>query len=204
MPVRPRDRTRLPTASTGVRARRAERGAVAIEAAIVSVLLFTILAGVVDVSMLFRTTYEVSSASRAGARLAAQEPLAPTFARDAAVQVVSALDGLDFTRVRRIWVYRANPGSPTGEPSSGSTCLSQCVMFTVSSTGVVDAGTGSWTARNACAGDPVGGADPVDAVGVRVQYQHKAAVLFADGQLVQETTTMRLEQLPTAVVCRST
>lgn len=188
-------------AATG---RRDERGAIAVEAAFVSTLLFTILAGVVDVSMLFRTTYEVSSASRAGARLAAQEPLATTFARDTAVQVAAALEGMDYSRVTKIWVYKANPSSPTAEPSSGSSCPTQCVKFTVTSAGVVSAGTGTWTGRKACAGEPVAGVDPVDAVGVRVEYRHDAPIRFADNQLVQETTTMRLEQLSASLVCVST
>jgi hypothetical protein len=157
--------------------------------------------------MLFRTTYEVSSASRAGARLAAQEPLAPTFARDAAVQVATSLEGMNYGEVTKLWVYKANPSSPTGEPTSGSNCTSQCVKFTVTEDDdghpVVSAGTGSWTGRKACALDPVGGVDQVDAVGVRVQYRHDAPIMFGDGNLVQETTTMRLEQLSTALVCTS-
>lgn len=204
MLTRPRTRVFRRPVSTASPACRSERGAVAVEAAIVSTMLFIICAGVVDLSMLFRTTYEVSSASRAGARLAAQEPLATTFARDAATQVVAAMEGMDYTRVTRIWVYRADPNSATGEPASGATCSSQCVKFTVSATGVVSAGTGSWTGRKACPGDPVAGVDPVDAVGVRVQYRHDAPIMFADNQLVQETTSMRLEQLPTTVVCTST
>lgn len=190
-------------AATGAGLRRAERGAVAVEAAIVSTLLLTILSGVVDVSMLYRTTYEVSSASRAGARFAAQEPLATTFARDAAEQVATSLEGMDYTRITKLWVYKANPNSPTGEPASGSACSSQCVQFTVSATGVVSGGTGSWTGRKACAADPIAGVDQIDAVGVRVQYRHKAGIKFGDGKLVEETTTMRLEQLSAALVCTS-
>lgn len=193
--------------STAAEAPRAERGVVAVETALVSTMLFTILAGVVDVSFMYRTTYEVSSASRAGARLAAQEPLAPTFAHDAAVQVATSMDGMDYSQVTKLWVYKANPNSPTGEPASGSTCSSQCVKFTVSADDdghpVVSDGAGSWTGRKACAFDPVGGVDQVDAVGVRVQYRHHAPIMFGDGKLVQETTTMRLEQLSTALVCSS-
>jgi Flp pilus assembly protein TadG len=182
---------------------------VAVEAALVSTMLFTILAGVVDVSMLFRTTYEVSSASRAGARLAAQEPLAPTFAHDAAVQVATSMEGMDYSQVTKLWVYKANPNSPTGEPASDSNCTSgvKCVRFTLSADvaghPVVSPGTGTWTGRKACAFDPVAGVDQVDAVGVRVQYRHHAPIMFGDGHLVQETTTMRLEQLSTALVCSS-
>ena len=128
---RPRHRRPGPR---GPRAAHSERGAVAIEGALVFTLLFTILAGVVDVSMLFRTTYEVSSASRAGARLAAQEPLSPDLAADAAQQVASAMDGMTYSRITKLWVYKANPNSPTGEPASDSNCTSgvKCVKFTVS------------------------------------------------------------------------
>ncbi len=200
---RPRHRRPGPR---GPRAAHSERGAVAIEGALVFTLLFTILAGVVDVSMLFRTTYEVSSASRAGARLAAQEPLSPDLAADAAQQVASAMDGMTYSRITKLWVYKANPNSPTGEPASDSNCTSgvKCVKFTVSDDDghpKVSAPFGSWTGRKACAVDPVGGVDQVDAVGVRVQYQHEAPIMFGDGTLIQETTTMRLEQLSSALVC---
>ncbi len=200
---RPRHRRPRPR---GLPAAHPERGAVAVEAGIVFMLLFTILAGVVDVSMMFRTTYEVSSASRAGARLAAQEPLSPDLAADAAQQVASAMDGMNYSRITKLWVYKANPNSPTGEPASDSNCTSgvKCVKFTVSDDHghpKVSAPVGSWTGRRACAVDPVAGVDQVDAVGVRVQYQHEAPIMFGDGKLIQETTTMRLEQLSSALVC---
>ncbi len=83
----------------------------------------------------------------------------------------------------------------------------RCESFTISADAqghpVVSAGTGSWTGRKACALDPVAGVDQVDAVGVRVQYRHDAPIMFGEGHLVQETTTMRLEQLSTALVCTS-
>ncbi|MGL5929741.1 MAG: TadE/TadG family type IV pilus assembly protein, partial [Dermatophilaceae bacterium] len=168
---------------------RDERGAVSIEAAFVGVLLLVILSGVIDVSVLFRTTYEVSSASRAGARLAAAEPMAPTFARDAARQVVSSMEGMDYRRITELWVYRADPSSPTGEPVSGSgACGSQCVSFDVTPSGNVTGGLGAWSGRNACAGGNV------DAVGVRVQYRNEAPITFGDDVLIEETTVMRLEQ----------
>ncbi|MGL5864502.1 MAG: TadE/TadG family type IV pilus assembly protein [Dermatophilaceae bacterium] len=198
MPPRPLTDVRCRLAGARRRRPRNERGAIAIEAAFAGVLLFGILSGVIDVSVLFRTTYEVSSASRAGARLAAAQPMAPTFARDAARQVVASMEGMDYTRVTRLWVYRANPSSPTGEPASGSgACGSQCVSFTVTSTGAVSGGSGSWTGRNACAGGTI------DAVGVRVQYRNEAPITFGDDLLIEETTVMRLEQISSTQVCVS-
>ncbi|MGL5851814.1 MAG: TadE/TadG family type IV pilus assembly protein [Phycicoccus sp.] len=198
MPPRPPADVRRPPVGERRRPPRDERGAVSIEAAFVGVLLFVILSGVIDVSVLFRTTYEVSSASRAGARLAAAEPMAPTFARDAARQVVSSMEGMDYRRVTRLWVYRADPSSPTGEPASGSgACSGQCVSFNVTPSGNVTGGSGSWSGRNACAGGTV------DAVGVRVQYRNEAPITFGDDLLVEETTVMRLEQISSTQVCVS-
>lgn len=196
-----RPRRRAPLGATGVAPCTPgdERGAVAVEMALVASMLITILVGVVDVSMLFKTNYEVSSASRAGARTASAAPMSTTFARTAAQQVAASMEGMDYTRVTRLWVYRANVASPTGEPASGyGTCSSQCVSFTIDANGIVSAGSGSWTGRRACAGGTV------DSVGVRVQYQNRAAVRIGDNQLLQETTVMRLEQIPATLTCVST
>ena len=169
----------------------------AVEAAIVSTLLFTIAVGIVDISMLFRTSYEVSSASRAGARLASAEPRAINFARDAAQQAVASMADLDGTRITKLWVYKANTASASGDPVSGNTCSSSCVQFTVDATGVVSAGSGSWTARQACAGGTV------DSVGVRVQYRNDAPIRIGENALLEETTVMRLEQIPATLTCVS-
>ncbi|HMM95739.1 MAG: pilus assembly protein [Micrococcales bacterium] len=177
--------------------RRDEQGAIALEAAIVFLFLFTLLAGVVDVSLFFKDTYSVSSAARAGARMAAADPLSTTFARDTATQVASALTDLDYSRVTEIWVYKADPD--TGDTMSGSTCGTKCVKFTLTAPGVASAGTGTWTSRNACASTSV----DVDSVGVLVRYRHKAAVMFANNQIITERVTMRLEQIPSTQQCVS-
>lgn len=179
-------------------ARRDEQGAVAVEMGIVTMMLITILIGIIDVSWMFLTTYEVSSAARAGARTASSAPMSTTFARDAAQQVSASLNGQDYTRVTRVWVYRANPASPTGEPAAGTdVCSSQCVSFTISSSGIVSAGSGSWTGRRACAGGTV------DTVGVRVTYRNQAPVRIGQNALLTETTVMRLEQIPATLTCVS-
>ncbi len=169
----------------------------ALEGAIVFLFLFTILAGVVDVSMFFKDTYSVSTAARAGARTAAADPMNTTFARDAARQAASAMTDLDWQRVTEIWVYKANP--TTGATMTGSTCAVQCVRFTLTGPGVPSAGSGVWTARNACISPTV----PVDSVGVQVRYRHTATVMFADNQIITERVVMRLEQIPTTQPCLS-
>lgn len=195
--LRPRP-LRLPA----VGARRDERGAVALEAALVIVFLFTLLAGVVDLSMFFKATYQLSSGARAGARTAASEPLAASYAQDAADQVAAMLKGMDAdpTRVTKIWVYKAvDTGSlNVGEPTSGAACNSDCVKFTYNSTtGKAVFSSGAWSSRSACAS----GTPTIQSVGVRVEYRYKAMIKFFDGQLITETSTMRFEEIPSTKTC---
>lgn len=177
---------------------RDEQGAVALEAALVFMFLFFLLAGVIDVSMLFKDTYSVSSAARSGARMGAADPMSTTFARTAAEQAVSAMTDLDLTRVTEIWVYKAN--ALTGETLVPGSCpVASCVKYTVAANGTLSAPTGVWLARNACASNTV----DVDSVGVQVRYRHKAQVMFANNQILTERVTMRLEQIPTTQPCLS-
>ena len=162
----------------------------ALEGAIVFLFLFTILAGVVDVSMFFKDTYSVSTAARAGARTAAADPMNTTFARDAARQAASAMTDLDWQRVTEIWVYKANP--TTGATMTGSTCAVQCVRFTL--------------IRAGCPERRVGRLDRAErlhqphrpgGLGRRAgAVPHTAPVMFADNQIITERVVMRLEQIP--------
>ncbi|MBM6405946.1 pilus assembly protein [Phycicoccus sp. CSK15P-2] len=167
----------------------------AIEAAMVSMLLFTILAGIVDLSTFFRTSYQVNTAARAAARTAASDPMASTFASGAAAQVASALKGTDPARVTKIWVYKAS--TATGQPVSGAACSSQCVRFTLDGSGNVNGSTGAWSNRSACAGGTV------DAVGVLVEYRYNAPIVFFDEGLITDRTVMRLEQVSSTSTCVS-
>ncbi len=176
--------------------RRAERGAVAVETALMSLVLVTIMGGIIDSSMLFRDSFSVSSASRAAARTAVSEPMATTFARDAAIQAVAAMSDTDYSRITRLWVYKAD--STSGGPLSGSGCPTNCVKFTVSATGVVSSGTGSWHSRKACAGETL------DAVGVTVQYKHRSTMgMFFRDKLITEAAVMQLEPIPSTRTCVS-
>lgn len=173
-----------------------ERGAVAVETALVSLMLITLIAGIVDSSMLFRDGLVLATASRAGARTGASEPLASTFAVDAATQVVAAMSDLDPARVTKIWVYKAS--LTTGEPSSGASCSSFCVKFTVSASGVLSAPAGTWSGRKACGGETL------DAVGIRVEYRHPSTMgFFFDNQVITQSAVMQLEPVPSTQSCVS-
>ncbi len=187
----------MPSASPTRRRRSSERGAIAVETAIVSVMLLMLMAGIIDSSMLFRDSIIVSSAARAGARTGSAEPLASSFATDAAGQALAAMTDLVPGKITKIWVFKAS--TTTGAPASGSSCSSSCVKFTVSSSGVLSSPSGSWSARNACAGSPT-----INAVGVLVEYRHPSTMgFFFNNQLLTETTAMQLEPVPSNLACVS-
>jgi hypothetical protein len=173
-----------------------ERGAIAVETALVSLLLVTIMSGVIEASMLFKDSYSISSAARGGARLGSSEPVASTFAQDTAGQVANALRDLDPTRVQAIWVYKAS--QTTGLPTSGTSCTSSCLKYTLNSSGAPVLSSGSWTGRSACAGGTV------DAVGVYVEYRHRSLFgRFFNNQIIAERAIMSLEALPSSTACVS-
>ena len=186
----------MPAPAVWRRRRSGERGAVAMETAIISMMLLMLMAGIIDSSMLFRDSIVVSAAARAGSRTGSSEPIASTFATDAAGQALSAMTDLVPGRITKIWVFKAS--LTTGAPASGSGCTSQCVKFTVSSAGVLSSPSGTWSGRNACAGTTQ------DAVGVLVEYSHPSTMgFFFNNQVLTETTAMQLEPIPSNLACVS-
>jgi hypothetical protein len=172
-----------------------EHGAVAVETALVAVLLCTLLFGIIECSLLMKDWLAVSASARAGARMAASEPRSTGFAVDAAHQVASSVSDLDMTGFEELWVYKAGP---TGKPAD-ATCATACVHFSWSgSTFVKGADTYSASSQNACAGDPAN-----DSIGVYLKVTHRPLTgwLFGD-QTIAESTVMRVEPLATAGACK--
>lgn len=176
-----------------------DSGAVAVETALVSMLLLTLLFGIVDTSFLLKDWLTVSAAARAGARMGASQPRMTNFASDSAAQVTNAISGLDPANLEQVWVYKAT--FATGLPDSGSFAgCTTCVKYTW------DSGlkklvwlSGSWapTSQNACAGDV-----NRHVLGVYVKYRHSAPLgFFFNNATVSESTVMWLEP-SFALVCK--
>ncbi len=70
--------------------------------------------------------------------------------------------------------------------------------MTLDANGDVYGVTGSWVGRSACSGGTV------DPVGVMVEYRNDALFKFLDDSLIANQTVMRLEPLPSTLVCTST
>jgi Flp pilus assembly protein TadG len=173
------------------RAAGRERGAVAVEAALVTPLLVLIVFGIIEFGMFFKDLLGVTSAVRAGARIASAEPGTATFAQDAADQVAQAATAVHLSSTSELWVYKAT--GTTGQPGS---CSSSCIRFTWNPTTqkFVTTNAGAWpgSAQHACVTDT-----NRDSVGVYLQVDHPTVTgLVLSDVTLKQFTVMNLEPIP--------
>lgn len=169
---------------------RSQRGAVAVEAAIIVPLVMSMLLGIIDLSVMLHSQVGLSSAARSGARVASSEPRTPGFADHAASAALRSGLGVAWSQVEEVWVYRANaagfPGTGTAFPVQ---CPDRCVRYRVSSAGAPIAIQGTWASDSidACVGT-------ADDVGVRIVGRHRSvtASLVPSGRMSQYAV-MRFE-----------
>lgn len=169
------------------------------ETALVSMLLVTLLFGIIESSFLFKDALSVSAASRAGARMGASQPRSVDFAKDSADQVANAISGLTPANIEALWVYQAS--SSTGLPDSGSFAdCTVCVKYSwnlLSSSLVEDSNNWLGASQNACAGDP-----SRHSLGVYLKYRHSSPVgFFFSNTMISESTVMWIEPT-TAPICK--
>lgn len=187
-----------------------ERGAVAIEAALLVPLLVIIAFGMIETALLLRDHVNATSLARAGARVASSEPrfgtvaghaslTGPSFAVDAADSMERAASTLPRTAIDYIYIYRADP--TTGQPLSacpGIDCLyyrwndqpAPNGRFVYQASNVPNAFNPA--SINACLGDP-----NAQFVGVSVQVNHPWLVRFfpGTGTKVTARAVMKFEPL---------
>ena len=197
------------------RARR-ERGAVAVEAAIITPLLLLLVFGIIEFSLLMRDHVAVSSAVRAGGRMASASAAAgpgtcpggptpppctpanaPAFAQAAADTIQRAGTAMPKDSIDFIWVYKANnngyPGSATSMPA---TCPANCVKYVWNATdNKFYYASGSWASASvkACIND-------ADQVGVYMKGTHSFITgLFGSTIGVADHAVMKFEPLATDI-----
>ncbi|MFT4088993.1 MAG: pilus assembly protein [Gordonia sp. (in: high G+C Gram-positive bacteria)] len=169
-----------------------DRGVVAVEAALVTPILLLIIVAIVEFGLVYKDQLAVTSAVRAGARMASAEPRIATFAQDAADAVAKEGSALDLSQVTALWVFQADStGHPVGAGGTFDSCATNCVQFKYSDGGFTVA-SGSWasSSQDACVGEE-------DSVGVYMRYNHEAVtdVLFRTETLTS-STVMRIEPIP--------
>lgn len=183
--------------------RRHERGAVAVEAAIiVPFLLVPLVLGTIEVTLLLRDQLGVTSLSRAGARVASSESRLDSFVVDTVDALARSGGTLPPDLLEEIWIYEANSQGFPGGLDSFSACesVTNCVRYgwedDTDGPGPDVAGIkylgGSWpaTSINACLADPA-----ADSVGVYIRARHDWVVGFfpGSGAAVDSSTVMKFE-----------
>ncbi len=120
------------------RRQRSERGAVAVEAALVTPILILLVFGIIEMSLLMRDAAGVTNQVRAGARIAATEaasgpsssstPSSPTTPSTA---VQNAGSSMPLSSVNWVLVYQANQyGYPMPSTNTNSlTCSTNCIKY---------------------------------------------------------------------------
>lgn len=178
-----------------------DRGAVAVEAALVIPVIVLILFGIIEFSLLLRDYVSLTSASRTGARTASAEPRNASFADDAAAAVARAGLAMPLSSIEELWVYQANDkGYPGADGSTGfsSSCPDNCVRYSydAGSSSFVRTGPANWAPStiNACAGDP-----DATSVGIYLKAKHTYVTkLVGDTVSMAEHAVMRFEPFPTS------
>jgi hypothetical protein len=196
-------------------ARSDERGAVAVEAAIVTPLLLVLLLGIVEMSLLMRDVVSTNSSVRTGARVAASSAgsgpgtceasaspppctpaNAPAVAQVAADAIARAGSAMPKDSIEWVQIYSANEkGFPLPTGNTTMTCSVKCVKY------VWDKGldkfrysSGSWASStiNACLNDP-----NRESVGIVLQAKHDWITgFFGNGVTLQERSVTQFEPLP--------
>lgn len=174
---------------------RNDRGVAAVEAAIITPVFLLLLIGIIEFGLVFKDQLAITSAVRAGARIASAEPRIATFAADAASQVAREGSAIDMTQVEALWVYKADQsGHPVGAGGTFGSCSSSCVQFAWAKASKTFVQTGaSWASseQNACQGTQ-------DSVGVYLSFTHPGVTqAIFDSIGLNSYTVMRLEPIPT-------
>lgn len=179
-----------------------ERGATAVETAIILPLLVVLLFGVLEFGLLFRSSHTIADASRSGARTASAMPRIDGYEAFTADAVAAALRGsVPNDRIDKLTVFKADPIS--GQPVGGGyeTCATECWRFdwdVVNEIWRPIPGT-SWPAADqAACGDRAN----TDYIGVYVSGHYEFATgLFGASRQLTDVTIMRLEPLPLSSAC---
>lgn len=191
---------------------RRERGASAVEFALVVPILVILLLGIIEMAFLMRDYVSMSSAVRAGARTssaaadagegtceASADPppctpdSVPAFAQAAADTIQKAGTAMPTQDIDWLMIYESGSnGYPIGQ--STLQCTSNCVIYVWDDAlGKFRYSSGTWASAsvNACINDP-----DRDTVGVGMQANHRwLSGMFGDGKEMQERTVMQFEPL---------
>jgi hypothetical protein len=168
-----------------------QRGAVAVEFAILLPLLVALTFGVIEFSSAYHDRSVAADSARAAARVASAKATQADFATAAAAAASSAVKTLPTNVPKELWVYKANSQGYPGGGSSFSSCSASCIRYVYSagSKSFVPQGGGGWaaTSHQVCT-------QPYDEVGVYVKLDHQFVTkLFGAGVTLTDHAVFRFE-----------
>ena len=181
-----------------------ERGASAVEAAIVTPVVMAMLFGIVEMGFLFKDYLSVATAVRTGVRMASANPRNATYAQTVADRVALTGGAMNLGDVQQMWVYKVDTDSdkPFGGYTDFSDCTT-CVKFSWNAgTSKFDVLSDSWEydSQNACT---LATGGPPDRIGVYLQLKHDAFTKFIFTSInIAEASILTLEPMPVSSVCK--
>ncbi len=198
------------------RRRHGDRGAAAVEFALLAPVLFLLVMGVIEMALLMRDHVALTSLVRTGGRTASANVQAgpagvneggdcvapcspgnaPMLAQLAANAIQQAGTALPPGSIDELWIYKANAKGYPGSASNTSwTCASNCVKFKwVDSKKQFRYNSGTWLSSsiNACANN-----NP-DAVGVYMKATHSfASGIFGSSVGLEDHSVFVVEPMAT-------
>jgi hypothetical protein len=177
---------------------RSERGAAAVEFALILPVLLLILFGIIEYSLAYHDDLSVTAATRAGARTASAQARTTDMPVNTATAVARSVASLRDGAVKELWIYKARTD---GKPQSGgfSSCSSNCIKFSYDDdTEKFVTPTGSWPAssQDACAGT-------AHSVGIYLKVNHAyLSGIFPGTLTLTDHTVMVFEPIPVFQGCR--
>lgn len=190
-----------------------ERGAVAVEAALITPIVCLLLFGIIEFGFVFRDAIAIASSTRVGARIASANAgagpgdcdvpctpaNAPKFGQMAADAIRNGGSAMPKDSIDEMWVYRANDlGYPGADGSRVMACGTNCVKYAwVDARDQFRFVSGSWlsTSVNACANNHP------DSIGIYIKVTHRSLTnYFMSSLTLSDRAVMQFEPLST-VTC---
>ncbi len=170
---------------------RGERGAVAVEMALIAPVLIVLTFGIIEFSSAYHDRSVAADAARAGARVGSSKGTQPDFATATVSAVNSAVSTLPSSVPKELWIYKANSNGYPGSSGGFTSCSTNCLRYTYSagSKSFVSSGGGGWDAatQQVCT-------QPYDEIGVYVKLDHQFVTkLFGAGVTLTDHAVFRFE-----------
>lgn len=192
-----------------LRRRRSQRGAVLVETAMVLPFLMVIVLGVLDVGLAWRASMTVTSATRAGARVASNMGIDWDADRQTLLAIGAGLGRIPASQIERVVIYRSTSADGAVPAacltatalSSGGNASARCNVYRGSDV----ANVASLSFPTSCSGrhqfycpssrvNSQATSTGLDFIGVYIVNQHPTMTkMFGATMDIKDTTVMRIE-----------